>query len=140
MNRCKLVSASACVSFRKVVFEHDKYFPFVAIRIAHPSLVLNRVATVRLHLVSRKKAGVAPLLLHPQYIVRRCDLNAKMRKRAATGDGRFIQSQVQWRIMHVKFRIARSYLTWLNAEQLAIELDALARRFVCSVTGGPSVP
>src|SRR5256886_8303692 len=31
---------------------------------------------------------------------RRCDLNAKMRKRAATGDGRFIQSQVQWRIMY----------------------------------------
>src|SRR5207244_9315735 len=112
------------VSFRKVVFEYNKYFPFVAVRIAHPGLVLNREATVRLHVVSSQKAGVAPLLLHPQHIVRRCDLNAKMRKRAATGDGRFIQGQIQRRILHVKFRISRSYLTWLDAELLAIDLVA----------------
>src|SRR5262249_18247778 len=38
--------------FRKIVFEHDKHFPFVSVRVGHPGFILDGVTAGRLHLVA----------------------------------------------------------------------------------------
>src|SRR5712691_11302609 len=48
-----------------------------------------------------------------------------MRQRATVAERSFVQSQVEWRILHVEFRVARPYLARLNTKHLFVELDAL---------------
>lgn len=48
-----------------------------------------------------------------------------MRQRAALAERSFVQSEVEWRILHVEFRVARPHLAWLNTKHLFVELDTL---------------
>lgn len=68
-NRLGRSTNTAQIAGLQIVFQHDKRFPFVAVRILHPDLVLNRVAAVGLHLVPGDESGIRPLLTHRQHIV-----------------------------------------------------------------------
>src|SRR5882672_3411663 len=63
---CASLFANATTSarLRQVVFEDDECLPLVAVWIAYPGFVRNRVTAIGLHLVMRRQAGIVPLLLH----------------------------------------------------------------------------
>src|SRR6185369_6221068 len=42
---CGIVPTLARRALRKIILEHNKNFPFVAVRIPHPGFVLRRVTT-----------------------------------------------------------------------------------------------
>src|SRR5215470_17822559 len=111
-----LVTTFAVIGLWQVVFQDDEYFPLVAVRIANPSLVLNRIAATRLHLVASQEPGLGPLFTNRQHILRRGDLNAQVRQRAALAEGMLVQRQVQRRVLDVELGISRPNLAWFKAE------------------------
>ena len=48
-----------------------------------------------------------------------------MRQRTGVGKRALIKSEVQRRVLHVEFRIARANFARLNAEHFPVEVDAL---------------
>ena len=62
---------------RQIVFEDDKHLPFVAIRIFHPGLVLQRVAATGLHFIARDEPRFTPLFAHREHVVGRRHLNSE---------------------------------------------------------------
>src|SRR4051812_43284636 len=77
-----LIAALARGRLRQVVFEHDKNLPLVAIRVTHPTLVLQGIAATRLHFIPGQQSRVNPLLPCCLDVGSRFDLNSQMRERA----------------------------------------------------------
>jgi ArsR family transcriptional regulator len=53
---------SADVLLRQIVLKHHESFPFIAVWVLHPRLILGRVATIGFHLVAGNQANFCPLL------------------------------------------------------------------------------
>ena len=89
-----------------------------------PRLILEGIATICLHFVSRNKAGVHPFLPHRKHVVSRTHLNAKVRNRASLQIGNLIQRQIQRWVLHVKLRVTFALLCGSNPRQLPLKLSA----------------
>lgn len=109
----------------EIVFEDDENFPLVAVRIVYPRLVLKRVTTSRLHFFTWNQAFRFPRGLHRDNVVGRRDLDTEMRQCSFAGKRTLIERQIEGRILHVELRIARPDLARLDAQHVAVKVDAL---------------
>jgi hypothetical protein len=53
-------TAHRTLAIMQIVFQNDKDFPLVAVRVSDPRLILHRVAATGLHLVARCQPGDYP--------------------------------------------------------------------------------
>src|SRR5580692_2493417 len=105
----------------KVVLEDGEDFPFVPVGIADPRLVLQRVAAFRFHFVARQQGSLLPSLSNGQEVGRRFHLDSEMRQGPLPRLRPLVQSKIERRIRHVKFRVSNADLAGLYAEQLPVE-------------------
>jgi hypothetical protein len=117
----------------QIVFEHDEDLPLVAVGVFDPGLVLRGVAAVGLHFVAGEEAALVPLLADSQHVGGRCDLDAEMGEGAGIVEGVLVKSEVEGRVGYVELGVAGANLGGLDAEELAVERDALGN--VANVEG-----
>jgi hypothetical protein len=103
-----LLAAPADLGLRFGVFEHDESFPFIAVRVACPGLVLESIAAIDLHLVNGHKPGLDPSFADSEDVFGRCDLKPEVRERSAFREGHFIKDKVERRFCDVELGVTES--------------------------------
>src|SRR5262252_4427959 len=109
----------------KMVLQHNKRLPLVAVRIGNPGFILDGVTAGGLHLVACSETGLHPPRTERKHVFSRSDLQTEMRERAAFSKRQFVQSEIEWRISHVELRVSGADLGWLDAKHLFVKFNAL---------------
>jgi ABC-type transport system involved in cytochrome bd biosynthesis, fused ATPase and permease components len=119
--------------------QYREYFPFVAIRIPDPSLVLECVTTTGLHFISWAKTFGFPAIPNRVNVLGGRYLKSHMGQRARSRMQAFIQGEIEWRILHIEFGITRTDLQRFDSKEPLIELDSCRPRMQRSGQCGLSV-
>src|SRR5580700_8723314 len=110
---------------RQIILENDEHFPFIAVRVMHPCLILRRVAAVGLHLVASHESNTRPSPPDTEHICGRTHLNPHVGQCASLFERHFVKREIQRRILHIELGVTAPDFARLNPKHLAIELDAL---------------
>ena len=104
--------------------QHREYFPFIAIRIPDPRLVLECVTTTGLHFISWPKTFGFPAIPDRMNVLGGRYLKSHVGQCARSRLQAFIQGEIERRILHIEFGITRTDLQRFDSKEPLIELDA----------------
>src|SRR5262245_10648433 len=107
-----------------VPYLDGKELPAVSVWISHPYLVLKGVATIGVHFIERREAGLLQPLFGAEDVLGCRHLNSEMAERARAGDGAaVVEGQVQGGLGDVELGVARFVFHGLESEHRAVKPD-----------------
>lgn len=134
--RITLLSLAAGIAVLLDIRQNCEYFPFVAIRILNPRLILQRVAAACLHFIAWAEARVLPAIPNRLYVFCCRHLKSKMRQRPSPGLGAFVEREIERWILDIEFGVTWTDLERFDPKQLPVE--PYAGLHGCNVEGDVS--